>query len=163
MTEQQSSDIVEIFVHREGTEDVILGEVLSQTRAGEVGRRHLGEDALVWMEDNSEPFAPDSVLVEIGVRARAHVYVGRCHNVDVTVRYVGDGKMEDFSPSVTIESVFAWATGKDGFDLTRDQQVKHALVVCGSTNEPHRGTHIGSLATACQLCLELGPKERFQG
>jgi hypothetical protein len=83
--------------------------------------------------------------------------------VVVTVRYGGDNTETGFPPAATLQAVFAWVTGPGGFNLPADQRAKHDLGVCGTGVLADRNTHIGSLATECSLCLDLAPRDRFQG
>ena len=154
---------MEVFVHRDGTSDIQLHQASPADTVGSLARHYGNEQAHVWAQTSAEPLPAQRLLTEIGIDERDHLHVGTCVRIAVTVRYGGDSKSKDVPPAKTIESVFEWATGPEGFNLTPDQKAKHALGICGTVIEPDRGTHVGSIATDCALCLDLAPKERFQG
>ena len=52
---------------------------------------------------------------------------------------------------------------KKGFDLPVKERPKHEVGICGTGVIAERNDHIGTLATDCALCLDLAPKDRFQG
>jgi hypothetical protein len=84
--------------------------------------------------------------------------------VAVSVRYGGETKSRDFPPPATVASVFAWATGPQGFGLTPAERAKHTLALCEGNAEIDHSAHIGSFAGEdCAVCLDLAPKERFEG
>ena len=121
------------------------------------------ESGGAWLEDVDEVLETEVTLIEAGIPVRGHVHVSRCHKVDVHVRYGGETKSKEFAPSATIARVFKWATGEHGFDLTKTERAKHTLGICDTQTEPDKSEHVGSLASDCGLCLDLAPKERFEG
>lgn len=154
---------MEVFVHSDGTADIQLHQISPTDISESLARRFGNEQARVWAQTSIEPMPAQQLLAESGIGERDHLHVGTCVQIAVTVRYAGDSKSKDFPPAATIESVFQWAAGPEGFNLTSDQKAKHTLGICGTVIEPDRGTHVGSIATDCGLCLDLAPKERFQG
>ncbi len=122
------------------------------------------EGADAWLEDGDASLERTSTLADVGVRERAHLHLSTCRKVAVSVRYGGDTKSREFPPGATIASVFAWATGPKGFDLTPTERAKHTLALCDGNTELDRSAHIGSFADDdCSACLDLAPKERFEG
>ena len=104
------------------------------------------------------------MLKDAGIADRSHIHISRCHRITVRIRYGGDSKTHEFAPGATIASVFAWATGPNGFELTASERAKHTLGICDTLTQPDKSEHIGSLATEeCSVCLDLAPKERFEG
>jgi hypothetical protein len=120
-------------------------------------------DALLWIEEAEDPLDPGVTLVEAGVVEFSHLHHGRCRRVAATVRFGGEPKERAFSPSATVQTVFAWAESKEGFDLPAEQRPKHTLGLCGTQTEADRRAHLGSLASDCRVCFDLAPKTRYQG
>jgi hypothetical protein len=156
---------VQIYIHRSETTELTLIEVEETITVRELAEAQGGDGASVWLEDEEESFELDAVLTEVDVTERSHVHVSnKCKKIAVTARYAGDGRLKEFAPSATIAKVFKWATGKKGFDLTATERAKHTLGICGTNTEPDKSEHVGSLANLdCTLCLDLAPKERFEG
>jgi len=118
----------------------------------------------LWIEDADDPL-DGNVCVKDALGDGRHLHHSRrCRRLTVTVRYGGDTKERVFPPAATIQRVFQWATGNKGFDLSKAERAKHELGVCGSGVIAERREHVGSLAGPdCSLCLDLAPKERFEG
>lgn len=156
---------MQIYIHQNETTELALIEVKETISVGELARAHGGEGARVWIEDEEESLESDAVLIEVGVIERSHVHVSKkCKKVAVTIRYAGETRLKEFAPGATIAKIFRWATGKDGFGLTPTERAKHTLGICGTNTEPDKSEHVGSLAGLdCKLCLDLAPKERFEG
>jgi hypothetical protein len=121
-------------------------------------------DGDLFLGDRETPLDGSKTLGAQGVKDRAKLFVGRCRRVDVTVRFGGLDKHENFPPGAAVAAVFAWATGKKGFDLPHAEAVKHAFQVCEGTEQPDHADHIGSWAgDDCTVCLDLVPKQKFEG
>lgn len=120
------------------------------------------DDAIGWLEDADEPLDAGA-RVAAAVGDKGHLHLNRCHRIEVTINYAGRTKSHRFPPGVTIGRVRRWAVGEDGFDLPQKERPKHEVGPCGSGTIADRNDHIGSLATNCGLCLDLAPKDRFQG
>lgn len=133
-------------------DDVTVGDVISSTGL---------DDAAAWAENSDEPLEPAASAASIG--DQGHVFVGRCRKVTVTVHFAADRIERDFPPSVPVRVVRRWAIGPQGFDLPATEAPKHEVGVCGTEAVAEHDDHIGSLADACALCLDLVPKDRFQG
>lgn len=161
MTEEEQD--VQIYIHRSETTELRLIEVEDTITVRELAEEHAGPGASAWLEDEEESLELDVVVSEV-IAERGHVHVAKkCKKIVVTVRY-GEPLTKEFAPSATIAKVFQWATGKNGFGLTPTERAKHTLGICGTNTEPDRSEHVGSLAGPdCSLCLDLAPKERFEG
>lgn len=122
-----------------------------------------GGEELLWLEEGEDSLDPTKTLIEVGIVEFAHVHHGRCRMVAVTVRFGGEPKEHEFSPSTTVGRVFEWSVGDKGFDLPAAQRPKHTLGLCGTQEEAERKAHLGSLATDCRVCFDLAPKTRYQG
>lgn len=155
---------MQIYIHRSETTELKLIEVEETISVKEFAEAQVGDGASVWIEDKEEGLDLEAVLSEV-VSERGHVHVSKkCKRIAVSVRYAGDTKLKEFAPGATIARVFKWATGKHGFDLTATERAKHTLGICGTNTEPDKSEHVGSLAGPdCTLCLDLAPKERFEG
>lgn len=149
----------QIYVHtRTGRKTHAVGadEKVGDLRDGDAS-------SSVWLEDSDDPLDPERALAEV-VEEQAQVHVSRCRRVDVRVRYGGLDKTKNFAPGATIARVFAWATAKDGFELSPAERAKHTLQLCGQKTQPDKSEHVGSFADdECRACFDLTPKERFEG
>jgi hypothetical protein len=149
----------EVFVHTKAGRS--RRQIDATTKVGDL--REGDSEASVWLEDATEALDPEAMLASV-VKERDQVDVSRCRRVAVTVRYGGDSKTKEFTPGTTIARVFVWATGKEGFSLSSSEAAKHVLGLCGTQTQPDRADHVGTYATdECTLCLDLAPKERFEG
>lgn len=155
---------MKIYVHRQGVELAQIA-VSDEVTVKEFASELTGESGFeVWLEDADEPLPAKTKLEKSGIKERGHVQVSRCKRVEVTVRYGGESRTKQFSPAATIAKVFDWACGPKAFHLTGSEKAKHTLGICGTGQQPHRSEHIGTFATSnCDLCLDLLPKERFEG
>lgn len=154
---------MEIYIHTAGKE-IALVKVTDDKTIETLIAEQIGGGGEAWLEDAKEPLRQNKGLAAAGVEERAHVHVSKCAEVHVTVRYGGNPIERVFKPSQTIARVFAWATGKDGFDLTPTEKAKHALAICDTTTEADRDEHVGTFANdECKACFDLVPKERFEG
>ena len=90
--------------------------------------------------------------------------VSCCKAVVVKVRYGGDSVEELFPPAAIADSILKWAASPEGFKLTDSEAAKHVLAVCGTDDEWDQAEHIGLFADDdCSVCLDLVPRERFEG
>jgi hypothetical protein len=123
-----------------------------------------GVEGDVYLDDHDHPLEAAKTLDAQGVKDGAKLFAGQCRRVTVTVRFGGPEKDETFPPGAAVAAVFAWATGKKGFDLPPAERAKHTLVVCDGTEQPDMSDHIGSWSDAdCKVCFDLVPKQRFEG
>ncbi len=128
---------MEIYVHtRGGGDEIALIELESTWTVAEVlSRTAAPGDADAWLEEGEKPLERAATLATVGVEDRAHLHVSTC-----------------------------WAAGPQGFGLTPSERAKHTLAVCDGNIELDRSAHIGSFTGEdCSTCLDLAPKERFEG
>jgi hypothetical protein len=151
---------MQIFVHTEN--GLTIEDVDEAATIADLGDKVRVEDATGWLEDADSPLDGTELVVN-AVGDKGHVHLTRCPRVEVTVNFAGKQKTHRFAPGATISRVRRWAVGPDGFDLPQNERPKHELGVCGSGVVADRNDHIGTLATDCALCLDLAPKDRFQG
>ena len=156
---------MQIYLHSSQSTELQLIEVEETLTVRDLAAAHgPGGEGSVWVEDQDDALEVDLTLGKAGIVERGHVHISKCRRVKVRVRYGGDDKVKDFAPGATIARVFKWATGKKGFDLTPSERAKHTLGICDTLTEPDKAEHVGSLASdQCALCLDLAPKERFEG
>jgi hypothetical protein len=121
------------------------------------------EEMAVTVEDEDAPAPGDATMSELfhGAR-RGRVHLHRCGVVAVTVDYNMKTRTRAFPPSTTVHRVFVWAVSKDGFNLEGEAHDLE-LQQQGAASALQPNTHLGTLATSCQLKLELVPKDRPQG
>jgi hypothetical protein len=124
-----------------------------------------GVEGDVYLDDHDHPLEAGKTLDAQGVKEGTKLFAGACRRVTVTVRFAGfPEKDETFPPGAAVAAVFAWATGKKGFDLPPAERAKHTFVVCDGTEQPDMSDHIGSWNdAACKVCFGLVPKQRFEG
>lgn len=156
-----------IYIHEEGTQQLKVADLTEEVTVEAFAAAHSDtEDPALWLEAAEEPLANALTLIEAGVGDKAHVYVGKRDRklVSVSVRFNADRRTETFKPATTVERVFRWATGKQGFNLDRVERPKHTLLLCADQTEPDRETHIGSLSNPDgEVCFDLVPRHRFEG
>ncbi|MDE2934622.1 MAG: hypothetical protein OXS47_12265 [Chloroflexota bacterium] len=164
LQEEEGADpVVEIFLHRRAQPLEVI-TVDEATSVEELAVECEAVGALVWLEDEEEPLNPTETLEAVGVVARCHVHVSLCPKVTVKVRYGGDTIERPVSPAATAGRLLKWAAGPEGFKLTDTEAAKHVLVICGTTSEFKQAEHVGFIADDdCSVCLDLLPKERFEG
>jgi hypothetical protein len=155
---------MDVYLHSRGDEIAVVALESSWTVEDLLKSRGAPEGTHAWLEDGEDPLEPTATLENLGIEERAHLHISTCRMVAVSVRYGGDTKSRDFPPAATVASVFTWATGPHGFGLTPTERAKHTLAVCEGNAELDRSAHIGSFAgDDCNVCLDLAPKERFEG
>ena len=155
---------LQIYIHKQSRELELVEVEETMTVEGLVGAYSQEAEATLWIEDSTDPLEGESTLADAGVTERRHVHISPCRRIEVTVRYGGDSKKRRFPPSTTIARVFEWATGKRGFALTATERAKHTLGICDTLTQPDKSEHIGSITDhRCSVCLDLAPKERFEG
>jgi hypothetical protein len=151
---------MDLYLHIENGEAV---DIVTVDGANKVDVLLAESDELLWLEDTDEPLDPAATLVEVGLVDRAHVHRGRRRRIATTVRFNGAVKEREFPPGTTVERVFRWAVGNNGFDLPHDQRATHTLGVTGTDVEADRDAHVGSLATGGVVSFDLAPKARYAG
>ena len=154
---------MEIFLHQRATETEFI-KVDPSKKVRDFGIECVGDGALVWIEGVKEALKPDRTLAEAGVVERCHVHVSSCKTVVVKVRFNGDSVEDSFPPVATADTILKWAASPEGFKLTDSEAAKHLLAVCGTKTELDQADHIGLFADDdCSVCLNLLPRERFEG
>lgn len=154
---------MEIFLHQRATETVFIKADPDKT-VGDFAKECLDEGALVWLEDGKEPLDPEKTLAEVGVVERCHLHVSTCKGVLVKVRFGGDSLEKSFPPPTSADLILKWATSPEGFKLTDGEAAKHVFAICGTDTELDQADHIGFYADDdCSACLDLLPRERFEG
>ena len=154
---------MEIFLHQRAKETEFI-TTDPDKRVCDFAKDCLCEGALVWLEDSKEPLDPEKTLAELGVVERCHVHVSTCKEVLVKVRFGGDSLEESFPPPTSAEFILKWAARPEGFKLTDTEVAKHVVSICGTNTELDQADHIGYYADdVCSVCLDLVPKERFEG
>ena len=155
--------MIEVFLHRRAR-PLELHEVDPTKTVEDLGIECAGGGASVWLEDADEPLDPHLTLEAVGVVARCHVHVSSCRSVLVKVRYGGDNLDFKLPPATTAVALLKWVAGPEGFKLTDAEIAKHVLVICGTNTEFDQAEHLGFIADDdCLACLDLLPKERFEG
>ena len=156
--------MIEIFLHHQRARTTEFVKVDPDKTVEDFAIEYGGKGALVWLEDGKESLKPEMTLAELGVTARCHIHVSFCQIVEVKVRYDGLTIEDSVSPAATSGAILKWAAGPEGFKLTDSQIAKHLLVTCETKTELEQTAHIGFFADDdCSVCLDLVPKERFQG
>ena len=154
---------MEIFLHQRATETGFI-KVDPDKTVRDFAIECLGEGALVWLEDGKEPLDLEKTLAEIGVVERCHLHVSTCKGVLVKVRFGGDSIEESFPPPTSADLILKWAASPEGFKLTDSEAAKHVFAICGTDTELDQADHIGFYADGdCSVCLDLLPRERFEG
>ena len=154
---------MELFAHAAGNEHPEVIEI----QATALVRELLAEqdpDGRVWIEEADEEVSLDITLEQAGIRHHRHVHRGRCHRVEVIVRFNGDHD-RSYGPATTIKTVEKWAFGPDVGKFSPEQAAKHVLAVPGADHFLEGGVHVGSLVTpgSCRVVLDLLPRSRFAG
>jgi hypothetical protein len=154
---------MELYVHSAGSEDPELVEVGASALVRELVVSE--EDGHVWIEEAEEELDLDITLEAAGIRHKHHIHRGRCHRIEVRVRYGGEDHEKSFSPAATIKRVFDWAAGEHAFKLSKEQRAKHVLAIPGADHFLAWTVQVGSVAEqdTCSVVLELAPRERFEG
>lgn len=154
---------MELFTHAAGNEHPEIIETKSTALVREllVGG---APDERIWTEEADEAVDLDITLEAAGIRHRQHVHRGRCHRVEVIVRFNGDHE-HAYGPATTIKTVEEWAFGPKVADFSPEQAAKHVLAVPGADHFLEVGVHVGSLVIpgSCKVVLDLLPRSRFEG
>lgn len=154
---------MELFTHTAGNEHPEIIEIEATALVREL--RVEGEpDGKIWIQEVDEEIDLDITLEAAGIRHRHHVHRGRCHRVEVVVRFNGNHE-HSYGPATTIKTVEKWAFGSEVANLSPEQAAKHVLALPGADHFLEAGAHIGSLVTpaSCTVTLDLLPRSRFEG
>lgn len=155
---------MELFTHGPGAEDPEITEIEATALVREL---LVGENAAahIWIEEVDEEVDLELTLEAAGIRHHHHVHRGRCHRVEVVLRFNGVDYEHTYGPATTIKTVEKWAFGPDVADLSPEQAAKHVLAVPGADHFLESGVHVGSLVNpgSCRVVLDLLPRSRFEG
>lgn len=161
--EQGEYQMIEAFLHRRDR-PLELVKVDPAKSVEQFAIECCGPGSFVWLEDCEEALDPGMTLEAVDVIDRCHLHVSMCQKVAVKVRFNGEVIERTLSPATTSDAILKWAASPEGFKLTDDQRVKHLLAICGSDIEFEPQEHVGYFADdLCWVCLDLIPKERFEG
>jgi hypothetical protein len=150
---------MQIFVHT--PHGLTLENVADDATIGDLAAAAGLDDCSGWLEDADDELSLGATVAAVG--DHGHLHLNRCKRIEVTIHFAGRDKAHRFAPSATVGRVRRWAVGEDGFDLPQTQRPKHEIGVCDAGVIADRQDHIGTLADDCKLCLDLAPKDRFQG
>lgn len=113
-------------------------------------------------EDDHKPVEVHLTLEVLDLRKHRHVHVHRCRRVAVEVNFGGKSKKHKFSPAATIGTVTEWTRRK--FKLDPASAAEYVLQICGTTEQPRSGVHLGELVKSeCALCFDLVKEVTPQG
>ena len=116
-----------------------------------IAEKHgLPADALLFLEDETEPVDAKAPLKGKAGRAGIKAHIHRCREVGVVVHFKDKTVRESFAPGATIARIKHWAAVRK-FGMTEEEASHHHLQLVGTTDQPDPGTHIGTLA-ACPKC-----------
>ena len=76
-----------------------------------------GVEGELYAADQDDRLDPSKSLGSQGIKAGSKLIVARCRRVEVTVNFNGGAKQDSLPPGAAVAAIFAWATGKKGFDL----------------------------------------------
>lgn len=153
---------MKLYLHKSGHGEPRLIDVEESATVAAIVTEHGDEIDRAWLEDGDE-LVVERTIVEV-VQERAHIYVGPCRQVAVTVRYGGpDGKTRNFKPSTTVKAVFGWVAGPEGFSLPTSQLTNFGLFLPGARTPLDTAEHIALVATDCHVTVDLAEKHRHQG
>lgn len=154
---------MELFAHAAGNEHPEVIEIQTTALVRELLAGQ-DPDGRVWIEEADEEVSLDITLEQAGIRHHHHVHRGRCHRVEVIVRFNGDHD-RSYGPATTIKTVEKWAFGPDVGKFSPEQAAKHVLAVPGADHFLEGGVHVGSLVApgSCRVVLDLLPRSRFEG
>lgn len=155
---------MELFIHTPGNEHPEIIEIVGTALVREL-LIESEPDGRIWLEEVDEEISLDVTIESAGIRQHHHVHRGRCHRVEVVVRYNGNRYEHAYGPATTIKTVKEWAFGPKAAGLSPEQAAKHVLAVPGADHFLEDGVHVGSLVTAgsCEVVLDLLPRSRFAG
>jgi hypothetical protein len=154
---------VELFVHAAESEHPEIIEIQASAMVREILVVE-EPDGHVWLEEADEEIDLDITVEAAGIGHRHHVHRGRCHQVEVTVRFNGPHERR-YSPAATIATVEKWAFGHEVAGFSPEQAAKHVLALPGADHFLEDGVHVGSLVVpgSCKVVLDLLPRSRFAG
>lgn len=162
-------DRVDLFYQCEGVGEIGQVEVgvdasFATVKAELVDRHGLGEDVIVFLEDEDEPLDENRQVSDCTDPTGIIVHLNHCRRVSVSVTFNGRTVENDFGPSATIARVKHWAAERE-FGLSPEDAGEHFLQIVGTHDRLVPGTHIGRLVNcpACSVAFDLVPDDRVNG
>jgi hypothetical protein len=154
---------MELFTHTPGNEHPEIVE-LESTALVSALLLESDPESRIWLEEVDEEVDLDITLEAAGIRHHHHVHRGRCHRVEVTIRFNGNFT-RSYGPATTIKTVETWAFGPEVANFSKEQAAEHVLAEPGADHFLEDGVHIGSLVKpdSCAVTLDLLPRSRFAG
>ncbi len=158
----EGSPGLELFLHGAGNEHPVIVEV-AETDIIRTLVVEGDEHGHIWVEEVEEEVDLDLTFASAGIGHHHHVHKGRCHRVEVTVRWNGNHE-HIYAPATTIATVEQWAFHKVAH-FSPEQAAQHVLAEPGAKHFLARGVHVGSLLKpgSCAVTLDLLPRSRFEG
>lgn len=163
---------IELFLQVQGRPEISILRVTSAMTVTDLITSAMAQgllesdarDLLISLSDHDEPLSKHQTLRHHGVRHHQHVHCHRCTRIAVTVRHNGAVKEREFPPATRFSRIHAWATGKQGFNLSEVDAAEHILQVTATGAQPAPTDHLGSVVTAgCAVALDLVAKQRIEG
>lgn len=178
-----TKDELEIFLHGTDKPKVVVakyGDVLHDVLLAADFLKKDDEEVFVFVgecdeslkhphdeDDGEDDHKPAEIHLTLGVLdlcRHRHVHVHRCRRIAVEVNFGGKSKKHKFSPATTVGTVTEWARRK--FRLDPASAAEYVLQICGATEQPRTGVHIGELVkkkSECALCFDLVKEVTPQG
>lgn len=165
---------IEIFLQGEGIKEVVLlkvheeGFVRDIIEVAEAEGILVGgpkESFFVFSEEHDSELPLDTTFKKVGIHHRSLVHVHRCKSISVFVNFSGNTLEHSFPPATKIKRIHQWATGDQGFNMTRLDASEHALQISGTFIRPDEDIQLGSLVSSdnCTISFDLVPKKRVEG
>lgn len=150
---------ISIFYQSEGITalehtEIAENETFGALRAALATKHGLGEDAALFVEDETDPIGDDVAVASKAGRAGVKVHLHRCREIKVTVHFKDRSIHDKFAPGTTVARVKHWATIRK-FGMTEEEASHHHFQITGTTDQPDPGTHIGTLVTSRKCAVEF--------
>jgi hypothetical protein len=160
---------IDIFYQGEGITalehiEIAENEAFGVLRVAIAAKHGLGRDALLFIEDETNPISDDVPVVSKAGRAGVKAHVHQCREVKVTVHFKEKSVHDTFAPGTTVARVKHWAAVRK-FGMTEEEASHHHLQIAGTTDQPDPGTHIGTLvaSTKCAVAFDLVSTPKVNG
>lgn len=118
-------------------------------------------EVFFFIEEEEEPVDIQLTLVEVGLKHRGQAHCSRCRKVKAKVRYNGQPAEHEFPASAKVRRVEEWA--EHHFNIPPADRAELVLRLCGTDTEENGDVRLSKLAEHCEVCFDLGPKQRVQG
>jgi len=146
--------------HVELPGDATLAVVKTQI----AGRHGLGEEVLIFVEDEETPARESILLIEIATHVGVKIHVHHCEHIKTSVFFNGETVEHKFTPGTTVARVKHWAAVHK-FGMSAEEAGEHVLQISGTKDRPAPNTHLGALTDRhhCKVSFDLVPDERVNG